>query len=110
MSFKDLMDSWGKQRQPLLTRKEYSVNLPVNDASRLHALAELYPAVPVERLITDLISEALDEIETAMPYVAGDRVIREDDHGDPVYEDVGMTPRFLELVRKKRQHIESGDA
>jgi hypothetical protein len=110
MSFKDLMDSWGNQRDPLLTRKEYSVNLPLNDASRLHALAELYPAVPIERLITDLISEALDEIETAMPYAAGDRVIREDDHGDPVYEDVGMTPRFLELVRQKRQNIESGDA
>ena len=25
------------------------------------------------------------EIEAAMPYVPGERVIREDDHGDPVY-------------------------
>ena len=73
-------------------------------------MVALFPAVPNERLITDLISEALDEVETAMPYVAGEKVIREDDHGDPVYEDVGMTPRFLELVRQERQHIESGDA
>ena len=73
-------------------------------------MVALYPAVPNERLITDLISEALDEVETAMPYVGSEKVIREDDHGDPVREDVGMTPRFLELVRQERQHIESGDA
>ena len=110
MSFKDLIDSWGAQQEPLLTRQEYSVNLPLNDASRLHALAELYPAVTTERLITDLISAGLDGIETAMPYVPGEQVIREDDHGDPVYEDVGMTPQFLELVRKNQQRIETGDA
>lgn len=110
MSFKDLMDSWGEFRKPLTTRQEYSVNLPLQDASRLHALAELYPAVSTERLITDLLSSALDEVEAAMPYVPGERVIREDDHGDPVYEDVGMTPQFLELVRKNQQLIETGDA
>ena len=110
MSFKDLMNSWGEHQEPLATRQEYSVNLPLNDASRLHALAELYPAVRIERLITDLISASLDEIEAAMPYVPGERVIREDDHGDPVYEDVGMTPQFLELVRKNQQQIETGDA
>lgn len=107
MSFKDLMDSWGQQQEPLTTRQEYSIKLPLGDASRLHALAELYPAVSTERLITDLISKGLDEIEAAMPYVPGERVIREDDHGDPVYEDVGMTPQFLELVRKNQQQIET---
>ena len=110
MSFDDLMESWGKQQISLTTILSYSVNLPLNDASRLHALAELYPAVNTERLITDLVSTALDEIVAAMPYVPGDRVIREDDYGDPVYEDVGMTPRFLELVRKSRQSIQTSDA
>ena len=110
MRFKDLMDSWGGQLEPLMTRQEYSINLPLGDASRLHALVELYPAVGTERLLTDLISAALDEIEVAMPYVPGERIIREDDHGDPVYEDVGMTPQFLELVRKNQQQIETGGA
>jgi hypothetical protein len=32
-------------------------------------------------------------------------VIREDDFGDPVYEDVGMTPRFLELTRKYESEL-----
>ena len=109
MSFKDLMESWGKEQKPLTTRQSYSVNLPLNDASRLLALAGLYPAVDTERLITDLISTALDEIVAAMQYVPGMRVIREHDYGDPVYEDVGMTPRFLELVRKNQQSVQTSD-
>ena len=110
MSFKHLMDSWSALQEPLKTRQEYLVRLSFKDASRLHALDELYPDVTVERLITDLITAALDEIEAAMPYVAGERVIREDDHGDPVYEDVGMTPGFLGLVRKHQQSLETKDA
>jgi hypothetical protein len=109
MSFMDLLESWGEQQVPQTTARSYSVNLPLNDASRLHALAELYPAMDTERLITDLVSTALDEIVAAMPYVPGERVIREDDYGDPVYEDVGMTPRFLELVRKNRQSIQTSE-
>ena len=109
MSFRDLMELWDKQQKPLTTQQSYAVNLPLNDASRLHSLAELYPEVDTERLITDLISAALDEIVAAMPFVPGERVIREDDYGDPVYEDVGMTPRFLELVRKNQQKIQTRD-
>ena len=108
MSFKNLMDSWNARREPAKTRQDYAVKLPLDDASRLHALADLYPDVTTERLITDLVSAALDEVEAAMPYVPGERIIREDDHGDPVYEDAGMTPEFLERVRKHRQRLESG--
>jgi hypothetical protein len=110
MNFKELMKSWGAQREPKKTRQDYAVRLPLDDASRLHALAELYPDVPIERLTTDLVSAALDQIEASMPYVPGERVIREDDYGDPVYEDIGMTPEFLELVRKHRKRLEADDA
>ena len=109
MSFKNLMDSWNARREPVKTREQYAVNLPLNDASRLHALADLYPDVSTELLITDLLSAALDEIEAAMPYVPGERIIREDDHGDPVYEDVGLTPRFLQRVREQLKRLQSDD-
>jgi hypothetical protein len=33
-------------------------------------------------------------------------VIREDEYGDPVYEDTGLTPQFLELVRKYQKQLE----
>jgi hypothetical protein len=50
----------------------------------------------------------LDEIAAAMPYEKGPKVISRDDHGDPVYEDVGLTPRFVELTRKYKKNLQSG--
>ncbi len=106
MPFKDLLDSWRKLEKPQLTAQEYAVKLSVEDAARLLALADLHPGVTVDNVITDLLAAALDELEAAMPYIAGDKVIREDDHGDPVYEDVGLTPKFLELVRNHQQSLQ----
>jgi len=34
-------------------------------------------------------------------------VISTDEQGDPLYEDVGPTPRFMELARKHRRRLES---
>ncbi len=106
MSFKSLLDSWSKQESPAITDKDYSVRLSVDDAARIHALVDLYPGLDAEHIITDLISASLDELEAAMPYVPGERVIREDDHGDPVYEDTGPTPRFLELARQHQKKLQ----
>lgn len=107
MSFKSLLNAWSKQEAPATTDKDYSVRLTIDDAARIHALVDLYPGMDAERIITDLISASLDELEAVMPYVPGERVIREDDHGDPVYEDTGPTPRFLELVREHRKKLQA---
>ena len=42
-----------------------------------------------------------------MPYVAGSKVIATDDQGDPIYEDTGPTPRFIELTRRNQQKLKS---
>jgi hypothetical protein len=105
MSFKSLLESWSKQEPPSTTASDYSLRLSVDDAARVHALVELFPGMDTERIITDLLSASLDELEAAMPYIPGERVIREDDHGDPVYEDTGPTPRFLELTRKYQKKL-----
>ncbi len=84
------------------------MRLPLDDASRLHALLELFPGVTVEEIVTDLLHAGLDEIAAAMPYEPGPTIISRDDHGDPVYEDIGMTPRFVELARKHRKTPEAG--
>ena len=102
MSFKALLDRWQVDPAPPLTEERYSIRLSVNDAARIAALADLFPEIAPERIITDLLSAGLEAIEAAMPYEPGERVIREDEFGDPVYEDVGLTPRFVELVRQKR--------
>jgi hypothetical protein len=39
--------------------------------------------------------------------VAGKRVISTDEQGDPLYEDVGATPRFMQLTRSYRQRLEA---
>jgi hypothetical protein len=62
----------------------------------------MFPGRTPEQLTTELLSAALAELAAAMPYVAGQRVIATDEQGDPVYEDVGPTPRFMELVRAHR--------
>jgi hypothetical protein len=81
--------------------------LPLDDAARLHALVELFPGRSIEEIVTDLLGAGLDEIAAAMPYEKGPKVISRDDHGDPVYEDVGLTPRFVELTRKYKKNLET---
>ncbi len=111
MKFKPLLDRWKKDPVPQLTAEEYPMRLELDDAARLHALAELFPGQPVEALITDLLRAGLDEIAAAMPYERGPKVISRDDQGDPVYEDIGLTPRFVELTRKfKKKLAASGQA
>ena len=83
------------------------MRLPLDDAARLHALAELFPGQTVEEIVTDLLSAALDEIAAAMPYERGPKVISRDDHGEPLYEDVGLTPRFVELTRTYKKNLET---
>jgi hypothetical protein len=107
VSFKTLLESWRETAAAPRTVMEYAVRLPVDDAAQLQALIEMFPGRTVEQLITDLLGVALQEIATAMPYVAGQKVISTDDQGDPVYEDVGPTPRFMELARKYRKQREA---
>jgi hypothetical protein len=58
-------------------------------------------------IITDLISAGLDELESAMPYVQGNRVIGKDEFGDPVHEDAGPSPRFHQLTRARTQELQA---
>jgi hypothetical protein len=105
VKFKPLLDRWKKEAVPTLTAKEYAVRLPLDDASRLHALSELFPGCTIEEMITDLLHAGLDEIAAAMPYEPGPRIISRDDQGDPVYEDIGLTPRFIELTRGFKKNL-----
>ena len=107
MSFKDLLESWREHAAQLRTATEYAVRLPVDDAARLGALAEMFPGRSPEQLITELLGAALQEVETSMPYIAGKKVISNDEQGDPIYEDIGLTPRFIELTRKNRKRLEA---
>lgn len=107
MKFKALLDRWKKEAAPARTADEYAVRLSLDDAARLHALAALFPGQHLEEIITDLLHAALDEVAAAMPYEPGPKIISRDDQGDPVYEDVGLTPRFVELTRELKKRLEA---
>jgi hypothetical protein len=100
MSIKELLESWREPAPARRTAGTWAVRLPLDDAARLAALAEMFPGRSTEQLVTDLLGKALRELVAAMPYVAGSRVISTDEQGDPVYEDVGPTPRFMALARR----------
>ncbi|MBI3899894.1 MAG: type 1 pili tip component [Gammaproteobacteria bacterium] len=105
MRIKELIKDWQKKAAARRTIEEYAVHLPLHDAARIHALAEMFPGRRPEDIITDLLSAALDELEGALPYVPGHRVIAEDDHNDPIYEDTGPTPRLVALARKYEREL-----
>ena len=109
MKFKPLLDCWRKDAVPVRTAKEYAVRLTLDDAARLHALTELFPGRSIEEIVTDLLHAGIDEIAAAMPYEPGPKVISRDDHGDPVYEDIGLTGRFVELTRRFKKSLEAQD-
>jgi hypothetical protein len=108
--FKELLDSWRDRAAAPHAAKSYAVRLPLEEAAQLLALADMFPGRTVARLISELLGVALREVAAAMPYVAGRRVISTDEQGDPIYEDVGPTPRFIELARQHRRELESGAA
>jgi hypothetical protein len=107
VSFKALLESWRGSAAAPRTAKAYAVRLPVDEAAQLEALADMFPGRAPEQLISELLGVALKEVAAAMPYVAGARVISTDEQGDPVYEDVGPTPRFMELARNHRRELEA---
>ena len=110
MKFSDLVQYWETASSGALTVREYRVSLPLRDAARIAALAEMYPIRSETEIISELLSAALDELEQAMHYVPGSQVIAEDDQGDPIYEDVGPTPRFIALTKKRMQALEKETA
>jgi hypothetical protein len=100
MKVKDLLRLWESVAAYELTDEWYSLKLPVQEAAKLHALAELYPRRSMDEIITGLLSAALADVESGLPYVGGPNIVAMDEEGDPLYEDVGPTPRYLDLIKK----------
>ncbi len=106
MSFKELLESWRATAAAPRTARTYAIHLPLEEAAQLAALADMFPGRTAEQLITELLGAALKELAAAMPYVPGQRVISTDEQGDPIYEDVGPTPRFMQLSREHRRSLD----
>ena len=107
MKIKELVKYWDKHARGRLTRDAYFVALNQAHHKRLEQLAELYPLKTPQDLLRDLVSSALDELETSFPYVQGQKVVAYDEDGYEIYEDEGLTPRFISLSQKHIQRIKA---
>lgn len=85
-----------------LAHKTYSLQLPLQLASRLEALSEMYPARPQAELLVDLLGLGLAQLEQHWPQaktcVAADPF--HPDQRSPVYLLTGPFDEFHGLVRK----------
>ena len=97
---KDIVLSWHAKARESREVKQIAIPVNLHDAARIQALTELYPNLSEQMIISDLLTAALNEVEACLPYVQGQKVIATDDHGDPIYEDAGLTPKLLNLTRK----------
>lgn len=107
MKIKDLVKYWDKHARGRLTRDAYFMALSDQHHQRLEKLSALYPMKSSQDLIRDLVSAALDELETSFPYVQGTKVVAYDEDGFEIYEDQGLTPKFVSLSQKHIQKLKA---
>ena len=105
MKIRELVQHWQENARGRLSVTPYQIRLDLEAAARLAALQEMYPKHHVEELLGELLGAALDELEASLPYVKGNKVVATDEQGDPLYEDIGLTPRFLALSRRHLQRL-----
>lgn len=107
MKIEQLLKQWeqrARNHQPL---HEITLRLPRYELAKIHALQEIYPGKSADELLAELLNTALHELEAALPYIQGERIVAEDENGDPIFEDIGPTPRFIALTRKHAERLAS---
>ena len=104
MKIRELAQHWEQNAAGTLSRTGHVLHLDLESEARLAALIDMYPKRTAEELLGELVAAALEELEASFPYVQGHQVIATDEEGDPLYEDVGSTPRVLS---HSRQHLHS---
>ncbi|MEW6765747.1 MAG: type 1 pili tip component [Pseudomonadota bacterium] len=99
MRVSELIQHWS-QRSEAGRVQEVTVALGLEDAAKIEALAEMFAAGDARVILRDLIHAALLDVEAGFGYVPGERVVERDEQDDPIYEDAGPTPRFVELKKR----------
>ena len=67
MKVTDLPKHWENKKEPVERSHEYSLRLPLEDAARIAALAELYPDRTEADILNDMIGAALDDLVRLSP-------------------------------------------
>lgn len=105
MKIRELAQHWEQNAAGRMSPTSHVLHLDLESEARLAALIDMYPKRTAEELLGELVAAALEEVEASFPYVPGRQVIATDEEGDPLYEDIGSTPRFLALSRHHLQAL-----
>ncbi|MCG8668826.1 MAG: pilin assembly protein [Pseudomonadales bacterium] len=97
MRVRQLAQRWGLNNKTAQTTKSYTLEIQDTDAARIAAIVELFDVCCDEDVISELLTAALDEFEEALPYKSGPKVVALDELNDPIYEDIGLTPKFMKI-------------
>ncbi len=105
--FENLLSKWQKEGNGAISKQFYDVNLPPQAVATLQSLKQQFPRINEETLLREILNASLVTLEQHFPYQPGDRIVALDECGDEIYEDCGMTPRFLSLCREFQKQIEA---
>ena len=94
--FRNVLKAWIKKSSHKDTLQICDITLKESDYHKLQAMSQIYDQ-PIDAITSELLHQAITEIEEAMPYVAGGKVIRIED-GQEIYEDIGPTPRYMQAL------------
>lgn len=105
ISPKDLSKVWDAPDNSTLTKKQFSLRLPILAAAKIAAICEMYPRKSKNEIIADLISTSLDLYEQGLPTCKGRLIDEHPDYGR-IYEDVGVRSTFRSLTGKYLRELE----
>ena len=100
MKIEQLIKKWDALPKEIIDGKKYQINISQTDAAKVEAIKELYPGITTQMVMHQLLVSALGLFEESLPYVQGSKITGEDEFGNPIYEDIGDTPKYIQLVNK----------
>ena len=105
--FENLLTKWQREGNGAISKQFYDVKLSDMDIATLQSLKQQFPRINEETLLREILAASLMTLEQHFPYQPGERIVAIDECGDEIYEDCGMTPRFLSLCREFQKQIEA---
>lgn len=103
--FQTISDKWNKFGLGAVNQEALPIALDAEALEIFQQLQQRYPRLNADTLLSDLLTAALDDFEQSIPYVRGSKIVAIDEMGDEIYEDSGVTPRFLKLTQKHHRKL-----
>lgn len=108
MKANELTSYWNTPDNSKLTPKQISIRLPIHVAAKIQALCDMYQQKSRTEIIGDLLTTALEELESSLPiYEDKSREIGYDhEYQQPEYMTYGPLVDFRNLKQKYLNELE----